>query len=272
MRIQYMLEPGGSGNGVTNALKRLKCPRSVYYDNLRAEARADSSLPVLVGTNGSLIGTLCHAYAEMYSQGHEFEPTDVEFWCPDGYTFPDDFEDLYFEAARIFDAFKKKFRPGLGGTLLHAEKFFEYENDVNPAKPLTARIDAIFRFDSTLNDLGMDPGTYIVDYKFLSQFGPKSVDEYRYSAQAGWYKHIARFYGLPIDAVVFVIGVRNAKPRFEIVRAEEMDPGALAHLIAQMKAETDLTVRTFNCSSKYGSCPHMSICLGVQDDKSDNQP
>jgi hypothetical protein len=267
-----MLEPGGSGNGVTNALKRMKCPRSVYYSDMYEEARTKSGAPKLVGTNGSLIGTLCHAYAEMYSQGHEFEPVDVEFLCPEGYTFPDDFGDLHVEAARIFDAFKKKFRPGFGGTLLHAEKFFEYENDVNPAKPLTARIDAIFRFDSTLNDLGVDPGTYIVDYKFLSQFGPKSVDEYRYSAQAGWYKFIAKHYGLPIDAVVFVIGVRNTKPRFEIVRAEEMDAGALAHLIAQMKAETDLTVRTFNCSSKYGSCPHMSICLGASNVESTNQP
>lgn len=250
MTITYEVVPGGSGNGVTSALKRMRCPRMAWYDE------REKATNTRMRGGGTFCGTLAHAFVEIYtSHDANFDPLDVTFVPKEGYTFPDDFAVQHEEAVRMFEAYRKRFSPTLGGKLIAAEREFKL-------RELTAKLDGIYTFEDEKNELKAPPGTYIVDYKFLGKFGPSDAEAYVYSAQSAWYQHIARANGVEIDGAYFVCGIKTKVPRFEIVRATKFSEEALNELIARMEEKPNQQ-RSYQCTSQYGNCAYMKECLGV---------
>ncbi len=255
MSLTYKIEPGGSGNGITDALKRMRCGRLAHYDSLKPKVLAESE--------GTLTGTMAHAFVEIYtSHDANFDPEQVTFIHDEQYERPSYWPYANLEAIRMFNAYRKRFSPTLGGALVSAEQAFEVttHNGITLEKPLTARLDAIYEFGDE-NELGIPKGKFCIDYKFLGQFGANDRAQYEYSAQAAWYRHVLYANGVSVDGVVFIVGVKTKVPRFEIVLAEPFSQEALQNLIAKM-IEKPNQERSFNCMSKWGYCPHAKKCLG----------
>jgi hypothetical protein len=238
--VLYKLESGGSGNGITDFLKRQQCGHAAVLAKVE---------PKSIARGNQLRGTIYHAFTEIYrTLGEKYDPSTVEFVSD--MEMPSEFLEKRQEAERCFNAFQERYCSTFGGTVLGIEKSFELEG-------LTARLDALIQLPEE-NELKVPAGTYVVDDKCLSMFGPSDRAMYEYSPQAAWYRHVSG-----ADGVVFLCCIATTKPRFEIVVAKPWAKAEVQALEARMRLPL-VDERSYNCTTKYGNCKYMKQCLGKE--------
>lgn len=251
--MKFELQMGGSGNGITSAMKYFRCPEMWHRDE---EAKARSGAASF-GHGGMLAGTIYHAFLEIYRNlQHKYSPEGVEFIFPPGVDEPLDWALQRHEAERAFYTYQERYAPDLGGRLLYAEIPIEIDG-------LTARLDAVYDLPQ-YNQLGLSPGVWIVDDKLLARFGETNRNKYAYSPQGAWYVEASRLSGaLPHDVqgVAFHIATKTKDVKFHVVPNVAWSQETIATMVARMR-EPRVRIKTYNCVDEYGYvCKYASSCL-----------
>lgn len=244
--MKFELQMGGSGYGITSALKYFRCPEMWHRDN---------EAPKTLGGGGMLAGTIYHAFLEIYRNlQYQYDPATVEFVYPEGVQEPFDWHLERNRAEIAFHAYQDKYSPSLGGTLLHAE----YKMQIGD---LTAKMDAIYDLPEG-NELGLQAGIWVVDDKLLSGFGDSTRSQYRYSPQGAWYKEALRLDGVYKDVagLCFHVATKTKEVKFYTVEAAQWAPETLSILLAKMQ-EPRVRFKSFNCNDAYSSCRYVKDCL-----------
>lgn len=167
--MEYVIQEGGSGSGVGYWRRWSLCPRKAWLSEQADENTSVEEKPV--PNDRALVGTLVHAYLELWREGVINDPEEVEFTA----RF-DIKEEVLAEAMRLAKwYFANCTRDGLGRVVATE---FRFENpETIKITPFTGLIDLLVEVQDVVefnkvNDCTLiQPGYYIVDYKTTSAFG-----------------------------------------------------------------------------------------------------
>lgn len=183
MLIHHELNLTHSGTGFHHYLSYGQCPKraTLYAQRDEQEART------LPSSDGLLIGTLGHAYAELYYSGAVFEAEDVIFT-------PTVRPDALKEAQRVWSAYAERHSADEFDEILSIEEKLEGAAiDKVVGVPYTMKADLIIRLNSQQaadrlvkfrpSLAGIKPGVYGVDHKFLARRNSNMDVKYANSLQ-----------------------------------------------------------------------------------------
>lgn len=224
--ILYQLKQGGSGDfGISRTLSVLSCPLRSQFD-LDAQKRGGKTSFDNIGA--VRIGTLGHAFMELYGKHPDLNPRDVEFYSKVGgvkknwvwpWGEPIDRKELR-DAQLLFDAYKLICGRDLYTKGCKIEQTIS-GTEVSEAVGIpgfTMKVDLIARIGRNKIH-GVEPGIYLVDHKFISGRG-RWRDEYMRRDQFIAYRIGAEAAGIkcrglvvncvlktkPVDVVRLVLG------------------------------------------------------------------
>lgn len=146
-----------------------ECPKKARFDSQREKSAG------LSGSFGRDVGTVVHAYLEMFYRAAMEDRTDklptlIEFTDPS--ELPEDYKQkVYKEADRVFNGYREAHTPDEFTEILAVEELIELRNWLH-FPVFTLRPDMVIRCDEdNACALGLVPGVYTVDFKNWGRHG-----------------------------------------------------------------------------------------------------
>ncbi len=180
--VKYELIPGGSGRGMSYYESYVECPKRTA---LRARKRLDRSAPKELVAGASGVGTIFHAYQDVYHQ----DPVDVHRGMFDvEFTGQPVEEEVIEKGFFLHQRYRDRFRQDFWGRVIHTERRFpeselDVERIVNAVMPGT-----VF---AKPENIDVDAPPFTVQYDLTTLAGPQHVaawkDEWDIVAEPGYY-------------------------------------------------------------------------------------
>jgi hypothetical protein len=209
---KLIVESTGTDRGYSRASEL------VYGCEKRAYLNCYAGLP---SQKAPLIGSCGHAMLAEFYLG-KLKNQDIDkLILVDGNKEPIDGE-VVQKAKNVIFHYMAHYTPTGLGKVLDVEQYIEGTIAGNPA---TMRLDLAVKAlkrDTTriarMYGVTIEPGIWIVDYKFVANASPLSIERYRMSLQFQWYLSLARKrYGKRLKGVLVKLCTKAKIPTFHLI-------------------------------------------------------
>lgn len=215
MSVTFEIKGGGSGSGIGYWRKWLLCSRKAYLEEqAKIEDCGEGGPP----PERAYIGTLFHAYMELWRQDKIGHVKDVEFeaeYPPTGAVLD--------EAQRIGQWYIENRKKDDLGKVVETEWFFEDPPSIR-ISPITGLVDlltCIEDVDAVNAAHGLNltvPGYYITDYKTTGKFTEIDTMKWAYDPQPVNYYTAARDRGYNVQGILIDQVGTTKTPKYRILQ------------------------------------------------------